>query len=91
VSWNTSWLLIKDVALTGTGLVLIVVQSLSSSPNTRVLVAGLALTGVGASFHIGRLVSGRIDGRQSSSPPPPPGQHSELPHSPSLAEEATDE
>jgi hypothetical protein len=62
---------IKDVALTGTGLALIVVQEFSSRPSTPLLAAGLALTGIGASFHIGKLVSGHIGGPSSGSPPGP--------------------
>jgi hypothetical protein len=82
VHWSTSWLIVKDVALTGTGLALIVTQAFAGQPQDQLLVAGLALTGVGASFHIGKLVSGRIDGRGSSSPSQPEPARTGPPSSP---------
>ncbi len=66
--WKTSWPLIKDVVLTGTGLTLILLQTFSAHPSTEQLVTGLALTGLGASFHVGSLMGGQFGLR--ASPPP---------------------
>jgi hypothetical protein len=74
------WRILRDVLLTGTGLAIIIKQALlTAHPSTEGLIAGLALTGIGASFHIGALLSGHIGGPSSASPPPPgslPSGHS---------------
>lgn len=42
--WSPWWLLVKDIALTGTGLFVILSQTFSPRPNGVLLGAGLALT-----------------------------------------------
>ena len=74
--WQTAWQLIKDVLLTGTGLVLIILQVLARQPSDILLVTGLALTVPSAASHAGALLSGpSADGRGHgpSSPSSPPG------------------
>jgi hypothetical protein len=66
--WEDFWKLAKDIALTVAGLVLIITQVTSDHPKDALLVAGLALTGIGASFHVGELVSGYF-GSPRSEPP----------------------
>ena len=73
--WSLSWLLIKDVALTGTGMFLILSQVFSRSPSDILLVTGLALTVPSVAGHATALMSGRTESplsRQSSPPTPPP-------------------
>ena len=74
------WRIVRDVILTGTGLLIILKQALlSPQPNAELLITGLALTGIGASFHIGALISGHIGGPGSESQSPPgslPSGHS---------------
>jgi hypothetical protein len=80
---QTAWNLWKDILLTFGGLTLIMVEVFAvPEPSTDVIVTGLALTGIGASFHLGAIAGGFI-GKSSSSPPTPPGG---LPHSPSSQE-----
>ena len=77
------WRILRDVLLTGAGLVIIIKQALlTAHPNTEVLIAGLALTGIGASFHIGALASGHFGGPSSSSESQPPPSDSESGHLP---------
>jgi hypothetical protein len=64
------WLLLKDVLLTGTGMVLVLSQVFSPSPSDVLLVTGLALTVPSVAAHAGSLLSGHTGG--SSSPPPSP-------------------
>jgi hypothetical protein len=68
--WNTAWALIKDIALTGTGLTVIISQVLSRHPSDVLLVAGLALTVPSAASHASTLLSARTGGHSSSSSPP---------------------
>jgi hypothetical protein len=75
VKWLTAWQLIKDIALTGTGLLLIVLQVFSRQPSDVLLVTGLALTIPSVASHAGTLLSppsmgahGRPESSSSSSP-----------------------
>jgi hypothetical protein len=61
------WLLLKDVLLTGTGMVLVLSQVFSPSPSDTLLVTGLALTVPSVAAHAGSLLAGHTSG--SSSPP----------------------
>jgi hypothetical protein len=70
--WTTSWLLIKDVALTGTGLWLIYRQAISAVPSDVLLTVGLALIAPSVYDHAKAVLSGPTAGRSSSSPPPGP-------------------
>lgn len=58
MKWQTAWQLIKDIALTGTGLAIIVVQIWSPKPSDVLLVVGLALTVPSATTHAVSLLSG---------------------------------
>lgn len=55
--WQTAWQLVKDVLLTGTGLVLIIIEARSPHPSTEVLLAGLTLTVPSAASHVVALLS----------------------------------
>ena len=44
MAWQTAWQLVKDILLTGTGLVIIVLQIRSPHPSDVLLVVALALT-----------------------------------------------
>lgn len=83
--WTTSWLLIKDVALTGTGLWLIYRQAVSAVPSDVLLTVGLALIVPSVYDHARAVLSGRTGGESSSPPPPEPGSVSR----PSSSEEGT--
>jgi hypothetical protein len=65
-----SWSIIKDIILTAGGLVLIMVEVFATSePSDVIIITGLAMSGIGASFHVGAILGGFI-GKSSSSPPP---------------------
>lgn len=67
-AWPTQavWSVVKDIVLTFGGLVLIMAEVFFIRPvNTTVIITGLAMTGLGASFHLGPLMEGFI-GRSSS-------------------------
>jgi hypothetical protein len=66
VKWQTAWLLLKDIALTGTGLVVIVLQIFAKQPSDVLLVVGLALTVPSATSHAASILSG--PGVRESSP-----------------------
>lgn len=75
MNWSASWQVIKDVALTGTGVAVIVSQVFSPRPSDVLLVTGLALTVPSVAGHATALMSGHTGGHSSSpSPPPTPGQ-----------------
>ena len=78
MQWQTAWQLIKDVALTGTGLVIIIVQIWSPKPSDVLLVVGLALTVPAAASHAASILSG-----PGASPSPPSGTHEAPPSLPS--------
>jgi hypothetical protein len=75
VRWRLTWDTVKDVALTGTGLSLILSQVFARTPSDVLLVTGLALTVPSVAAHARALLAGRPGpGGGSSSPPsPPPG------------------
>lgn len=58
MKWATAWQLVKDIALTGTGLVIIVLQIWSPKPSDVLLVVGLALTVPSAASHAASILSG---------------------------------
>jgi len=62
-----SWAIIKDVILTLGGLTLIMVEVFAvREPSDSVIITGLAMSGIGASFHVGALLGGFI-GKSSGS------------------------
>lgn len=70
------WGIIKDVLLTGTGMVVILSQVLSSRPSDILLVTGLALTVPSVAGHAGALLgktpaAGPGGGPSSPSSPQP--------------------
>jgi hypothetical protein len=58
VKWPTAWQIIKDVLLTGTGLVIIIFQIWSPHPSDVLLVVGLALTVPSAAGHAASILAG---------------------------------
>lgn len=70
--WNLSWTVIKDVALTGTAIWLIVTQVRSPHPSDVLLATALGLTTVASAPHAKALLTGRGDGPHSAPVPPPP-------------------
>jgi hypothetical protein len=56
--WQTAWQLIRDIALTGTGLALIISQVGARDPSSTLIVAGLALTVPAAATHAAGVLSG---------------------------------
>lgn len=88
--WNTAWLLLKDIALTGTGLVIIVSQIFARQPSDILLVTGLTLTVPSVASHAVTLLSGpstdargkRESSPSAASPGEPPSPSSSSPHSP---------
>jgi len=74
--WNLSWVLAKDVALTGTGVFLILSQVFSATPSDVLLVTGLALTIPSVAGHARAILGGSPappTGGPSSPSSPPPG------------------
>lgn len=71
--WQTAWQLIRDIALTGTGLWLIVSQTGAAAPSGTLIVAGLALVVPSATTHAVSVLSGPSSeagrGQGPSSPP----------------------
>jgi hypothetical protein len=83
VRWATAWQLIKDIALTGTGLVIIITQIWAQKPSDVLLVVGLALTVPSATSHAVSLLAGpgvpeSSESSQQHGPPevPPPSSSS---------------
>jgi hypothetical protein len=79
VKWQTAWQLLKDIALTGTGLAMIISQIFARQPSDVLLVTGLALTIPSVASHAGTLLSaqstdahGLPPSSPSSSPPGSP-------------------
>jgi len=56
--WDAIWTAIKDIMLTGTGMVLIISQVWSRTPSDILLVTGLALTVPSVAGHAKVLLSG---------------------------------
>jgi hypothetical protein len=77
------WLLIRDILLTGTGIVLILSQIFLRNPHYEFLATGLALTAPSIVVHTKELMSGRAGHTAggSSSPSPAPGPAPSGPHS----------
>ena len=76
MKWQTAWQLAKDVLLTGTGLVVIVLQIFAKQPSDVLLVVGLALTVPSAASHAASILSGPGVPPSSGSSEPPGGQGS---------------
>jgi hypothetical protein len=76
LKWQTAWLLLKDIALTGTGLVIIVLQIFARQPSDVLLVVGLALTVPSATSHAASVLSGPGVSPSSESSDAPGGQPS---------------
>ena len=74
--WGTCWLVIKDVLLTGLGVVTIWSQIRSAHPDGLLIGAGLALTVPSVAEHVRALLPG-------------PGASPTLPSSPSSGEQAS--
>ncbi len=89
MKWQTAWQLAKDVLLTGTGLVIIILQIGSKTPSDVLLVVGLALTVPSAASHAASILSGPGVPPSSDSSAPPGGQVSP-PSSSSSSEESVD-
>ena len=71
MKWATAWQLVKDIALTGTGLVIIILQIWSKAPSDVLLVVGLALTVPSAASHAASILSGPGVPPSSESSDPP--------------------
>lgn len=56
--WEQIWQVVKDVLLTGTGMVLILSQVFSRAPSDILLVTGLALTVPSVAGHAKTLLGG---------------------------------
>jgi hypothetical protein len=80
------WAAIKDILLTGTGMVLILSQVFSHSPSDILLVTGLALTVPSVAGHATALLGGGHTGGHSSPPPSSSGAPPSTP-SPGAADE----
>jgi hypothetical protein len=66
-----SWTIIKDVVLTAGGLTLIMWQVFAvPDPSDAVIITGLAMSGIGASFHVSSIIGGFIGKPSGSSSPP---------------------
>jgi hypothetical protein len=66
----SSWTIIKDIILTAGGLTLIMVEVFATpEPSDVIIITGLAMSGIGASFHVGAILGGFIGKSQSSEPP----------------------
>ena len=74
--WQTAWQLAKDILLTGTGLVVIILQIWSPKPSDVLLVVGLALTVPSAASHAASILSGPGVPPSSESSDAPGGQGS---------------
>lgn len=70
MKWATAWQLVKDIALTGTGLAIIITQIWSKTPSDVLLVVGLALTVPSAASHAAAVLSAPGAPRSSESSEP---------------------
>jgi hypothetical protein len=67
------WPLLRDIALTGTGILVIFSQVLATHPDGLLLGTGLALTVPSVAEHVKALLPSS-GGAGTSPPSPPPGQ-----------------
>jgi hypothetical protein len=91
VHWDTLWTAVKDVLLTGTGMVLILSQVFSGHPSDVLLVTGLALTAPSVATHARTLLAGPHAAARARSSSPPSGSAGPSPSTSSSPEEATGE
>ena len=70
MKWLTAWQLIRDVLVTGTGLVIILLQVFARQPSDVLLVAAIALTTPTLASHATALLSGQPQPESSSSSSP---------------------
>ena len=72
------WSLLKDIALTGTGVGVIIAQAFSRRPNELLLGVALVLIAPRAYRHVKAMLPGSGGGQSSESPPQrpssPPGR-----------------
>lgn len=75
--WRTAWSIIRDLAITGTGLFAIWREVLSATPNGYVLMAGLTLTVPSVAEHVKALLpssegppTSGSSGSRGEQPPP---------------------
>ena len=85
MKWQTAWLLLKDLLLTGTGLVIIITQIQAKTPSDVLLVVGLALTVPSAATHAASILAGPGVPPSSESSPPAGEQPSPPPSPPEAA------
>ncbi len=76
--WMRWWPLLRDIALTGTGMAVIVVQVFSAHPNGLLLGTALALTVPSVAEHVKALLPSS-GGPDSSAASLPPGQQPSSP------------
>lgn len=79
MKWQTAWLLIRDVLVTGTGVGIIISQGFARSPSDVLLMAGLALTTPSLISHAGTLLGAPSQSDSSSSSSPPGPSHASPP------------
>jgi hypothetical protein len=92
--WITAWQLVKDILLTGTGLVLILMQALHPQPSGSgdpLLWTGLALTLPAATSKIIALWSAPSEAGHGAPESSLSAHSQEEPESPSSSSEDTDE
>lgn len=91
---QTAWQLARDILLTGTGLWLIVSQSVARDPSQTLIVAGLALLVPAIGEHAHNVLSGPSAPRggpgSSSGPAPSASSSPSAPSPPPSAGEGTD-
>ena len=76
------WALLRDIVLTGTGLWIIVVQSVARKPSDVLLVVGLALTTPAAAVHAAQILGAGTPIQGHSSPSSPSDGSQPSPSSP---------
>ncbi len=74
--WNTAWPVVRDVGITGTGLVTVWAQLLlwafrDRAPDTGLMAVGLALLFPAAQAHVRAVMGGPSAGSSSESSSPP--------------------
>lgn len=84
--WSTSWLVIKDIALTGTGIFVILSQVYAGHPSDVLLAVGATLCAPAIADHARALLSAPTAAPHS----PSPGSHAASPP-PSAQPEVTGE